>query len=73
MFYWHGASLKQYFSLYPNNLLHWEIIKDGLNKGYKVYDFGPSGGMEGVIQFKRSFGSVKKEFISAHWKYRWKR
>ena len=71
--YWHGASLKDYFDFYPNNLLHMEIIKDALDKGYSYYDFGPSGGQQGVIRFKQSFGAEQYDFLSGHWKYRWGR
>lgn len=60
--YWHGASLQDYFSCYPNNLLHMEIIKDASAKKYQYYDFGPSGGQEGVVRFKRSFGTEKRAF-----------
>jgi lipid II:glycine glycyltransferase (peptidoglycan interpeptide bridge formation enzyme) len=71
--YWHGASLKDYFDCYPNNLLHMEIIKDALQKGYSYYDFGPSGGQQGVVRFKQSFGAEQFDFSSGHWKYRWKK
>jgi lipid II:glycine glycyltransferase (peptidoglycan interpeptide bridge formation enzyme) len=69
--YWHGASLKDYFSYYPNNMLHLEITKDAVKKNYSYYDFGPSGGLEGVIRFKESFGTVRLSFDSGHWKKRW--
>lgn len=71
--YWHGASLKDYFDCYPNNLLHMEIIKDALRRGYRYYDLGPSGGQQGVVRFKQSFGAERFEFLSGHWKHRWGR
>jgi hypothetical protein len=71
--YWHGASLRDFFDCYPNNLLHVEIIKDALGKQYRFYDFGPSGGQQGVVRFKESLGAEKREFLSGHWKYRWGR
>ncbi len=70
--YWHGASLQDYFDCYPNNLLHITIIEDALLRGYRYYDFGPSGGQQGVARFKESFGAEKYEFLSGHWKYRWR-
>lgn len=70
--YWHGASLQDYFDCYPNNLLHITIIEDALLRGYRYYDFGPSGGQQGVARFKESFGAEKHEFLSGHWKYRWR-
>ncbi len=71
--YWHGASLQEYFDCYPNNLLHMEIIKDARRRGYSFYDFGPSGGQQGVVRFKQSFGAERLEFLSGHWKFRWGR
>lgn len=57
--YWHGATLEEYFLKRPSNLLQYEIIKDACEKGYWWYDFNPSGGHEGVINFKKSFGTIK--------------
>lgn len=55
--YWHGAALQSHFSCYPNNLLHMEIMRQAIADGYDVYDFGPSGGRQGVVRFKKSFGA----------------
>jgi hypothetical protein len=62
--YWHGASLRDYFSCYPNNMLHMAIIEDAAQRGFSYYDFGPSGGQEGVVRFKKSFGAEQKPFYS---------
>lgn len=67
--YWQGAALQDYFACYPNNMLHLEIIKEAALKGYRYYDFGPSGGQEGVIRFKKSFGAVNRPFIAGHCRY----
>ncbi|MDR3011755.1 MAG: GNAT family N-acetyltransferase [Chitinispirillales bacterium] len=60
--YWHGSASAKHFHLKPNNLLHWEIIKDAINKGYEIYDFNPSAGFEGVESFKERFGSTRISF-----------
>ncbi|MFZ2969791.1 MAG: GNAT family N-acetyltransferase [Minisyncoccia bacterium] len=60
--YWHGAALVGYFKRKPSNLLQYEIIKNACGGGYWWYDFNPSGGHEGVIRFKKSFGA---EMVSA--------
>jgi len=57
--YWHGAALEKHFSKRPSNLLQYEIIKDACKKNYWWYDFNPSGGHKGVINFKKSFGAKK--------------
>ena len=53
---WHAASYSEYLNLYPNDLLHAKIIENSISSNYGYYDFNPSGGHEGVIEFKRGFG-----------------
>jgi CelD/BcsL family acetyltransferase involved in cellulose biosynthesis len=63
--WWHGAAYEAYFDHYPNNVLQTEIIRDALEKGYKYYDFNPSGGHWNVARFKRRFGA--EEWPIARW------
>jgi len=46
----------------PNNLIHYEAIKDACSNKYKYYDFLPSGNHQGVEKFKENFGSKKMMF-----------
>lgn len=57
--YWHGAALENYFSKKPSNLLQYEVIKNACENNYWWYDFNSSGGHEGVVKFKKSFGAEK--------------
>ena len=57
--YWHGATYEEYFDYRTNNVLHPAILKDALERGYQYYDFNPSGGHEGVVEFKSRFGAEK--------------
>jgi len=57
---WHGAASAEFFELRPNNILYWEAILDALRKGYKIFDFNPSGGYEGVESFKDRFGTERR-------------
>jgi len=57
--YWHGAAHEEYFDYRPNNVLHTDIIEAALDEGYQYYDFNPSGGHDGVAQFKSRFGAKK--------------
>ncbi len=59
--YWHGAALSSHFELRPVHLLIYEAIKDAAERGLKWFDFNPSGGLEGVKAFKRSFGAAPLE------------
>lgn len=55
--YWHGASLTKFFHLNPVHFLKKNIIEDAIHKKMWWYDFNPSGGHEGVVRFKKGFGS----------------
>jgi Acetyltransferase (GNAT) domain len=55
--YWHGAALEAYFHLNPANLLMYEAIRHACEMGYRWFDFNPSGGLDGVRAFKKSFGA----------------
>lgn len=55
--YWHGSALEKALNLRPVNLLMYEVIRDATNRGVRWFDFNPSGGLAGVISFKRSFGA----------------
>jgi hypothetical protein len=66
--YWHGAALQEFFKHYPNNLLHAELMAWGCANGFKLYDMGPSAGLEGVARFKESFGAQARDFKSYRWK-----
>jgi lipid II:glycine glycyltransferase (peptidoglycan interpeptide bridge formation enzyme) len=48
-------------------LLYAQIIRDAHNQGYRYFDFNPSGGHEGVVHFKESFGAVRKYFNVQYW------
>jgi hypothetical protein len=63
--YWHAASFSDYFEYNPNDLLQAKLIEDAAESGYRWYDFNPSGGHEGVVQFKSEFGPTKECIIRA--------
>lgn len=64
---WHGATYEEYFSYCPVNVLDTELIRDGIEKGYKYYDFNPSGGFDGVARYKSRFGA--KTYPVKRWLY----
>lgn len=63
---WHAAFDSGYFKFGTRNYLANEIIKDAIQNGFKVYDFNPSGGHEGVVDFKKSMGAEKVAFKLWH-------
>jgi len=68
LLYWHGCSREEFFRDYPNNLLHYEVLKWACENGFTRYDMGPSMDMEGVSKFKKSFGAEQVPFASYRWK-----
>jgi len=66
MYFWGGASLRQYHSLYPNEALHWHAMKYWKRRGILAYDMGGRG------DYKRKYGGRE---IAVPWfrisKYQW--
>ena len=60
--YWHGGALERYFSARPVNVLLETAIRDAADRGFAAFDLGPSGGHEGVEQFKRGFAPEIRPF-----------
>lgn len=56
---WYGGVDRTYSSRVPNELLMLDILKWGIENGYRVYDFGGAGKSDeeyGVRDFKAKFG-----------------
>lgn len=56
-YYLAGASDANYWSYCPNNLLFCRAIEDACSRGFKQFDFLPSGRLPKVAAFKESFGA----------------
>ena len=61
VFYWGSVLLEEYAGDRPANLLLKDSIEQACNEGYKYYNFGASGNLEGVRKFKESFGAERVE------------
>jgi FemAB-related protein (PEP-CTERM system-associated) len=55
---YYGGSLKECFSLSVNDFMYWDLLRHGLNSGYKVFDFGRSKKGTGSYKFKEHWGFV---------------
>ncbi|MEM3405614.1 MAG: peptidoglycan bridge formation glycyltransferase FemA/FemB family protein [Candidatus Pacearchaeota archaeon] len=58
-----NASLKEYLSFHPNNLLYWNLILWSKKNGYKKLDLGgyqikPRGNLIGINKFKERWGEI---------------
>jgi CelD/BcsL family acetyltransferase involved in cellulose biosynthesis len=59
-----GASDSRHWALRPNNLLFWDVIRRGCERGATSLDFGRSDlEDEGLRAFKRSWGAVEEPLV----------
>lgn len=67
VYYWHGASHREYSNVAPNDLIQWELIKWANEKGYKYYDLVriEPNHLPGVAAFKMGWGGDTVEFYYA--------
>ncbi|MEI7554523.1 GNAT family N-acetyltransferase [Candidatus Chlorohelix sp.] len=56
---WLGVGLKEYYRLNQVKLADTAILEDACKRGYRWYDLGPSGGLEGVVNYKSSLKPTK--------------
>jgi len=66
--YWHGATARAFFEHRPSNVLHDAIMDHAAASGCGTYDMQPSGGLEGVMAFKRGFGAQSVSSPVYTWK-----
>jgi len=62
---WYAGALTKYLSMYVNELLVWQILKDGVKNGCRMFDFGGAGKPNepyGPREFKRRFGGQLVNF-----------
>lgn len=62
---WYAASLQEYYSLNPNDILPWEIFLEAQREGARLFDFGGAGkpGVPyGVRDYKIQFGGQLVNF-----------
>lgn len=60
---WLTLADPDYLSLKPYEFLYCNLIDHYGQKGFRYFDFNPSGGNEGVVKFKASFGT---KMLPAH-------
>jgi hypothetical protein len=65
---WHASFLRDYFKYNIRYFLVHNIILDANAKGYKYYDFNPSGGHEGTLRFKETFGPERLPVKRWEWR-----
>ncbi|MBI4893685.1 MAG: FemAB family PEP-CTERM system-associated protein [Acidobacteria bacterium] len=59
---YYGASDPAFHPQQPNNYMYWELMRWGLNHGYRLFDFGRSKTQEsGSFDFKAHWGMTMRE------------
>jgi FemAB-related protein (PEP-CTERM system-associated) len=53
---YYAGSRFEYRALCPNDFMYWELMRDGCEKGYKIFDFGRSKMDTGSFSFKVHWG-----------------
>ena len=52
-----AASLRSKSQFAPNMLLYWEVLKNSINSGAEIFDFGRSSKDAGTFKFKAQWGA----------------
>ncbi len=61
-FYWFGAMDKNYGKFCPNHLILTKAIREAIDSGFEIFNFGASGKLTSVKQFKDSFHAEEKPY-----------
>lgn len=69
--YFAGASDSQRLELNGSKLLMSEIIRDACERGFQRFNFGASGGLQGVERFKEIFGGRPASYTRLRFTHPW--
>lgn len=61
------SSLREFFNLYPNNILYWESMRYALTHEFHKFDFGRSSVGSGTYKFKIRWGATPKPL---YWEFK---
>ncbi|MBF0431247.1 MAG: peptidoglycan bridge formation glycyltransferase FemA/FemB family protein [Fibrobacteria bacterium] len=61
---WNSASSHAHLRYYASQVIYHDIIAHALKHNFDIFDFNPSGGLEGVTKFKLGFGTEELPFIN---------
>ena len=61
-----ASALREYNRFSVNTLLYWEVLKDAIESGAEMFDFGRSSVDGGTYAFKKRWGATEHQL---HWHY----
>ena len=67
--YFSGARNGRFSELNGSKLLMADIIQDAAERKFSIFNFGASGGLKGVEQFKEIFGGKKTAYLTLRFKH----
>lgn len=67
IYYWDGASYRDYYRVAPNNLIQWHLIEWAASHGFKSYDM-LGANIPTIAAFKKGFGG---ELVQTAYAYRY--
>ncbi len=59
---WHAAWLPVAHNIGAGKYVYQKVIEYAFQKGYKYFDFNPSGGHRGTMKLKEEFGCSRREY-----------
>ena len=62
-----AASLREFRSMCPNNMLYWHLIQSAIKEGFRRFDFGRSTPGEGTFNFKEQWGAQPVPLAWEYW------
>ena len=62
-----ASSLREFNSIGVNMLLYSESLKQAIEKGYRVFDFGRSSVGSGTYRFKKQWGARERQLYWHYW------
>ncbi|MBN2325860.1 MAG: GNAT family N-acetyltransferase [Candidatus Omnitrophica bacterium] len=69
--YFAGAGDPEFSEYNASKLMMAEIIRDACERGFKVFNFGSSGGLKGVERFKHIFGGQTQKYARLRFTSPW--
>jgi FemAB-related protein (PEP-CTERM system-associated) len=62
-----ASTIKEVNRLSVNMLLYWEVLKLGIDRHYRVFDFGRSSRDSGTFRFKQQWGARAQPLYWHYW------
>jgi FemAB-related protein (PEP-CTERM system-associated) len=62
-----ASALRRYNALCPNLLMYWEMLKFGIARGFRSFDFGRSTPNAGTFHFKKQWGAQPVPLFWEYW------